>query len=250
MQWNTELYDINYNFVSKFGEDVVALLNAQQGEHILDAGCGTGDLAAVISEKGATVTGIDSSAAMIKAATEKYPLLHFYNASVTEYVKKDYYDAIFSNAVLHWVQEKQKAAANFYSSLKPGGRLVLEMGGKGNIEGLTSAIRAVLLNHGLQERAERSIWYFPTIAAYSAILESCGFEVIYAVLFKRDTLLKDKENGIKEWLRMFGESYLDGLDERVIDSILEEVQQALKPTHFKNNKWYADYKRLRIIAIK
>ncbi|HXD77260.1 MAG TPA: methyltransferase domain-containing protein, partial [Puia sp.] len=126
--WNASLYDDKHNFVFKFGEDVVRLLNPRQGERILDLGCGTGYLTHVIAQAGARVTGIDSSAAMIDRARAAYPDLDFRVMPATAIRFDNPFDAVFSNAVLHWVLDKEAAIDNIYNALRTGGRLILEMG--------------------------------------------------------------------------------------------------------------------------
>lgn len=249
-KWNASLYDDKHNFVFKFGEDVVRLLNPRSGERILDLGCGTGYLTNVIAQAGARVTGIDKSAAMIERANAAYPDLDFRVMSATDLRFDTLFDAVFSNAVLHWVLDKEAAIDNIRQALRPGGRLVLEMGGKGNNQEILEATREALVRHQYHEQAAIHPWYFPSVAEYTALLEQHGFHVRFAAHFDRPTELKDTENGIKDWLRMFGNSILKGIPDGDIDIILEEIQHTLKPTHFKNHTWIADYKRLRIEAIK
>src|SRR5579871_2784441 len=133
-KWNASLYDDKHNFVFKYGEDVVQLLAPGQGERILDIGCGTGYLTSLIAQAGARVVGIDNSNSMVQKAQAVYPDLDFRLMSASDFHFNDPFDAIFSNATLHWVLEKEKAIDCIYHNLKPGGRLVLEMGGKGNVE--------------------------------------------------------------------------------------------------------------------
>jgi trans-aconitate methyltransferase len=249
MKWDSTLYDTKHSFVSKYGEDVVQLLNPQKQETILDAGCGTGDLAAMIALSGAIVEGIDLSKEMIEQAKEKYPEIHFNVGNITEYKKPEFYDAIFSNATLHWILDKEKAIAGMFDNLKYGGRLVLEMGGKNNVREIIGALTKTLKKHGLSERILNRQWYFPSIGEYASLLEAQGFTVEYAVLFDRETELKSKD-GIKDWIKMFGKDFFEGLDKGTVDSVLTEIQTSLFPTRFYNNKWHADYKRLRIVAIK
>ncbi|SEK20572.1 methyltransferase domain-containing protein [Parapedobacter koreensis] len=248
IHWNPDLYDTSHGFVSQYGEDLVALLKPQQGERILDLGCGSGQLTHEISLSGARVTGIDNSESMIKKAQATYRNVQFVQASATEYLSVLPFDAVFSNAALHWILEKEKAVAKMAANLATGGRLVLEMGGAGNVAGITTALKQTLSTYGYTHQAHTVQWYFPTLGAYCSLLEEHGFRVNFASHFDRETELKDNENGIKDWLRMFAVSYLDGVTDT--DSILEEVQQRLYPTHFRDGKWYADYKRLRILATK
>lgn len=250
VKWDSSLYDMQHDFVFKYGEDLVALLQPQQGERILDAGCGTGYLAHRMAESGAEVTGIDSSADMISKAKAAYPGLHFQQASITSYQVLHQYDAIFCNAVLHWIKEKEKAAANLYRNLKPGGRLVLEMGGKDNVAGIIHALTSTLALYGYKKQAAIVQWYFPSLSEYTSLLEKTGFTVSYAAYFDRPTPLKDTEHGIAEWLAMFAAAYFEGIQEKDRAVILKNVEGHLAPAHFRDGVWYADYKRLRIVAIK
>jgi trans-aconitate methyltransferase len=250
MSWNTSLYDNKHDFVFKYGEYLVHMLTPQEGEQILDVGCGTGYLTQLIASSGAMVTGMDSSVDMIAKAKNDYPHLSFRVASVTDFSFGQSYDAMFSNAVLHWVTEKEKAIQCMYNNLKPGGRLVLEMGGKGNVEKIVNALRAALKKHGYKKNAARQPWYFPSLSEYTGLLEKQGFRVTYAAHYNRETELKDAQQGIKDWVDMFGSAFLEGIGNEEKDAILEDVQETLRHTQYRQHKWYADYKRLRVVAIK
>jgi trans-aconitate methyltransferase len=249
-KWNAGLYDDKHNFVFKFGEDVVQLLNPRQGERILDLGCGTGYLTNLIAQAGARVIGIDKSPAMIDRAHAAYPDLDFRVLSATDFHFDTPFDAVFSNATLHWVLDKETAIDHIYHALRPGGRLILEMGGKGNVEEIVVAIRKVLTRHHYYSNAATQVWYFPSLGEYTTLLEKRGFRVLSAAHFDRPTQLQDTDNGIKDWIRMFGNAFFKDIPDTEIDTILEEVQETLKPTHYTNHTWVADYKRLRIEAIK
>ncbi len=248
--WDVDLYDDKHSFVFKYGEGLVDVLAPKPGERILDLGCGTGYLTSMIAASGAEVVGIDNSLDMIKKARAQYPQLEFKVQSATEFHFDEHFNAIFSNAVLHWVTQKEQAIDCMYRNLKKSGRIVLEMGGKHNVEKIISALQATLVKYGFAENAATVIWYFPSLSEYTGLLEKRGFRVNYAAHFNRETILEDNNNGIKDWVKMFGSSFLKGVDEAVIDNILSEVQAILKPTHFRNGQWYADYKRLRIVATK
>lgn len=248
--WNAGLYDDKHAFVFKYGEDLVQLLRPEAGERILDVGCGTGYLTHLIAETGAVVEGIDSAASMIEKAKKEYPALRFAVADISSFSSAQPFDAVFSNAVLHWVLNKEAAAKNMYAILKTGGRLVLEMGGKDNVRGIVDALRESLLKRGYEKNAAVQVWYFPSLAEYTSLLEDTGFRVIYAAHFNRETELKDDGNGIADWIKMFGQQFLSGIGEADVQAICAEVQAQLKATHFRNGKWYADYKRLRVMAVK
>jgi trans-aconitate methyltransferase len=249
MKWNPNLYDSKHDFVSRYGEDLIGLIDVKKGEKILDIGCGTGDLTELIRLKGADVTGIDSSAEMIEMAKKKFPLIDFQIQSVTQLPFENIFDAVFSNATLHWVLQKEKAIGQIYKTLKPGGRFVAELGGKGNIARIESALKNALNKNDFAKLSQKEIWYFPSIAEYALILENQGFRVTFAAHFDRETLLKDDE-GIKNWLRMFARPFLEGLDDKKVKIILEETEEQLRSTNYREGKWYADYKRLRVVARK
>ncbi len=248
--WNAGLYDDKHAFVFKYGEDLVRLLAPQTGERILDVGCGTGYLTHLIAEAGAEVTGIDSAASMIEKAKTDYPAVEFKVGDITSFESARGFDAVFSNAVLHWVLNKEAAASRIYAALKKGGRLVLEMGGKDNVKSVVDALRNNLAKRGYAKGAALVLWYFPSVGEHTSLLESVGFRVLYAAHFSRETELKDRGTGITDWIRMFGQPFLSGIPEAEVAAICAEVQEELEPTHFRDGKWYADYKRLRIVAVK
>jgi trans-aconitate methyltransferase len=248
--WNANLYDDKHNFVARYGEDVVQLLAPQMGERILDIGCGTGYLTNLIAQAGARVIGIDNSESMIQRAQAVYPDLDLRVLSADDFSFDTPFDAVFSNAALHWVLEKEAAVDCIANALRPGGRLVLEMGGKGNVEEIVLATRKVLNRHGYYTNAATQLWYFPSLSEYTTLLEKKGFRVRFAAHFDRPTELKDTDNGIKDWIRMFGNAFFTGLPEKTIEAVLDEIQEIVRPTNYRNGTWYGNYKRLRIAAVK
>ncbi len=250
MKWNTELYNDKHSFVYQYGEDLIKLLNPQKHEKILDLGCGSGQLTFEISQLCHEVIGIDQSTEMIANAKSKHQKIQFQVADATHFHFEDPFDAIFSNAVLHWVTDYQSPIRCAYRHLKKGGRIVFEFGGKGNIEAILNQLRKSLLAKGYQKQSQLNLWYFPSIAQYTTELEKVGFKVIFAQHFERPTELQDKENGIKDWLSMFAQHFFEGVLVQDREEIQDEVQQKLKPQCFINGKWFADYQRIRVIAIK
>lgn len=124
-----------------------------------------------------------------------------------------------------------------------------EMGGKGNVANIVKALKETLLKNHFSEQTEKEVWYFPSVGEYASLLEKQGFSVAFATLFDRDTPLKD-EDGIQNWLRMFGRPFLEGLNEEQQKKILSETENQLVTTNYKDSGWFADYKRLRIVAFK
>jgi len=249
MKWNSTLYDKSHDFVSKYGEGILSYLNPQPGETILDLGCGTGDLTKEIFLANSHVIGVDSSTDMIEKAKSKFPEIEFYQMDARELKFDILFDAIFSNAVLHWIPEKEVVIRNMYSLLNDNGRIVLEFGGKGNNQQMLQALRDVFNKRGYKENAKIDFWYYPSIGEYSIELEKLNFRVVHAEHFDRVTPLKSNQ-GIKDWFLMFGDNFFVGISNPEKDDILNEVQDKLKATHFINGVWNADYKRIRIVAVK
>ncbi|RYE10146.1 MAG: class I SAM-dependent methyltransferase [Sphingobacteriaceae bacterium] len=252
MKWNAELYDQKHNFVYQYGEDVLSLLEPKAGESILDLGCGSGFLTNEISEHGAQVLGVDSSAEMIEKAKKSYPETDFKVINATDLGFDASFNAVFSNAVLHWIkaEDQLKMMNAVFRTLKSGGRFVAEMGGKGNVGLMISTLRKVLNQYGYPQQAEMDYLFFPSVGEYTSMLEKAGFKVIYAAHFDRETLLQDQSEGVKKWITMFASDFFKGVKEAHQPEILNEIAKQLQPFYEKNGEWYADYKRLRFIAIK
>ena len=245
-QWNPSLYDQKHSFVFEYGRELLSLLDPQSGERILDLGCGTGQLTKAIAESGAQVVGIDNSRAMIEKARAQYPELEFAQAEATSFSFPYQFDAIFSNAVLHWVLDGERAVSCIANALRPGGRFVAEFGGKGNVAGIADALRATLHEHGLGD--ERPWWYYPTIGEYASLLEIHGLVVEYATLRDRLTKLEDGTAGLRNWIAMFKSEVFNDVSADLKERILLDVENKLHRTFCRDGSWYADYRRLRIVA--
>jgi len=246
-KWDAELYDDKHSFVWKMAAGVLELLDAQPGERVLDLGCGTGHLTAKIAEAGVHVVGVDRSPDMIRQAKEKYPSLRFEVMDAREIALDGVFDAVFSNATLHWVKEPERVIAGIKNALRRGGRFVAEFGGKGNTGELLKAVQRAWATLKLPEPAPHP-WYYPSVAEYSSLLEHHGLEVTHVVLFDRPTPLDDGERGLRNWLEMFGASFVEGLPETTCVRLKEEVERELRPNLFQNGHWVMDYRRLRVAA--
>nr|WP_145405284.1 class I SAM-dependent methyltransferase [Paenibacillus xylanexedens] len=249
-QWQAEDYDNQLAFVSEYGKSLISWLRPQAGEYILDLGCGTGDLTHEISLLGAEVTGMDASSDMIARAKQKFPQLEFMEADGEHFHTERAYDAVFSNAALHWMRNSRNVIDCVWHALKPGGRFVAEFGGQGNVQIIVKAVEEVLERHTGINAAERNPWYFPTIGQYSRILEDRGFMVRQAYHYDRPTKLADGEDGIAGWLTHFGDDYFKGFNPEQVKEWCQEISEIVRPQLWKNDAIYADYKRLRIEAFK
>ncbi|APH05025.1 class I SAM-dependent methyltransferase [Bacillus weihaiensis] len=248
-KWDATLYDEKHAFISEFGNQLIELLAPKKGEKILDLGCGTGDLAHTLSEQQVNVVGVDQSKSMISKAQIKYPHIPFIVKDALKLEDKNEFDAVFSNATLHWIKAPELALDRIYCSLKQGGRFVAEFGGKGNVRIITDEVIRQIERLGVDFNDNHYPWYFPSIGEYTTIMEKVGFRVTYAEHFDRFTALEN-ENGLRNWLKMFGSSLFHGINEDEKELIVAEVEKKLRPILYKNGKWFADYKRIRVIGLK
>jgi trans-aconitate methyltransferase len=246
--WNTQLYDTKHAFVFQYGEDVVNLLDPKLGERILDLGSGTGHLTKKIAEAGCEVIGIDNSLEMVAKAKAAYPEIAFLQMSGADFQFDEPFDAVFSNATLHWIHTPEKVIACVHQALKPGGRFVAEFGGRGNVNRILTALTNALQAKGI--KADVHTNYFPSLGEYATLLENGGFRVTFATHFDRDTELEDSEDGVIDWIQMFRGFVLQNLSETDKNEVFDQIKTELKSTNFRDGKWFADYKRLRFVAIK
>jgi trans-aconitate methyltransferase len=246
--WDPALYDQKHAFIFEYGKGLLSLLAPQAGERILDLGCGTGHLARDIAASGARVVGIDASAEMIEQARKAYPGIEFRVADARTFSFPYRFDAIFSNAALHWIPEAERVLERISAALRPGGRFVAELGGKGNVASITGALQEVMRETvGVEVE---SGWYFPSIGTYTALLEKHGLAVKSAVLFDRPTKLEEGERGLRNWFAMFGEGMFVDLPSERKQQVIEQVETRLRPGLFRDGSWFADYRRLRVVAFK
>jgi SAM-dependent methyltransferase len=249
--WNPELYQASHSFVWKFGRDLLELLAPQPGERILDVGCGTGQLTADIAGSGARTQGIDKSASMIEQARRNFPDLRFEQADVTALpFQGEEFDAVFSNATLHWVRDAEAAAAEISRVLKASGRFIAEFGGRGNGRTLVDAMYGALESLGVRHPEQFNPWYYPGIGEYAALLERHGLEVTFAALFDRPTPLEDGEGALRKWLAMFGGSFTAALTPEQGEQFLRRVEERAAHQLRPNGVWTVDYRRLRVRAVK
>lgn len=248
--WDANLYDAKHGFVWKYGADLVALLDPRAGECILDLGCGTGHLTAKIAESCALVTGVDRSAEMVSAARLAFPNLKFEVMDARNLTYQDEFDAVFSNAALHWIRDPEAVLQGIRRSLRSGGRFVAELGGKGNVQAVKEAFDRALVELGAARPGEVEQWYFPSAGEYAALAERNGLEVRLAALFDRPTALADGAEGLRNWIAMFGGEYLATAGQSRREDFLRRIEDTLRPRLFRDGQWWLDYRRLRIAACK
>lgn len=248
-RWDAGLYNAKHDFVWKYGADVVSLLAPAPGERILDLGCGTGHLTSQIAESGAKVTGVDRSAEMVGAARQAYPHLNFEIADARDLSFHEEFDAVFSNATLHWIHEPELVLQGVCRALRPGGRFVAEFGGHKNIQTMKDAFDGVLNEMCLAKLGEVNPWYYPSVSEYATLVERNSLEVRFIALFDRPTALADGAAGMRNWVAMFCPEYLAKVGDRR-EEFIAKVEETLRPKLFRDGQWWADYRRLRLAAHK
>lgn len=247
IQWNAEGYTRDFSFVHEYGSDLIALIDGD-GLSVLDLGCGNGALTARLAQAGFLAQGLDASPELLETARRDHPELTFRQGDAVDFRAAEPFDAVFSNAVLHWIDEdRQDDMFRCVSrALKPGGQFVFELGGHGNNALIHGALARAFARRGLTYRMP---FYFPTVGQYAGRLERAGFKVTYATLFDRPTPLNGPD-GLYDWLCMFIKSPFEGTDPAQREAILREVVEELRGELYREGIWYSDYVRLRCKAVK
>jgi trans-aconitate methyltransferase len=243
--WDPERYARNARFVAELGAPVMELLAPRAGERILDLGCGDGVLTAKLAALGCEVIGVDASAQQIEGAKKLGLDARVMNGEALDFDRE--FDAVFSNAALHWMRDADKVIAGVHRALRPQGRFVAELGGHGCVAKIKKALVQGLRRRGIDGEGA-SPWYFPTVEDYSERLTRGGFSVNYIALIPRPTPLPGDVTG---WLETFAESFTSTLPPTERAAYIAEVQEALRPELCDAaGKWTADYVRLRFAADK
>jgi SAM-dependent methyltransferase len=242
--WRADSYSEHAHFVPALGQPVLVLLKPLPGERILDLGCGDGVLTAKIAASGAAVVGVDAAGDMVNAAKKRALDARLMTGTDLRFTSE--FDAVFSNAALHWMKSDPDAViAGVARALKPGGRFVAEMGGHGCIAAVTVAIIAVMAGYGIDVKPLIP-WYFPTVDDYKARLERVGFAVDYIELIPRPTPLPTDMAG---WLEVFAATFFSRLPEQQRAAARDEVIEVLRVVLCdERGRWTADYIRLRFAA--
>ena len=241
--WNPERYATHARFVSDLGQALLDLLAPRPGERVLDIGCGDGALTERLVAAGCRVVAIDSSAAQVRAARARGIDARVADACALDFDRE--FDAVFSNAVLHWITDPDAALAGMRRALAPGGRLVAELGGHGCVAAVREALAVVLDRRGIDAESCNP-WYFPTVAEYRARLAAHGFAVDSIRLFPRATRLP---SDLTDWLQTFAQPFLAPVPDAERAAVCDEVRRRLEPRlRGGDGVWVADYVRLRVAA--
>jgi trans-aconitate methyltransferase len=249
VNWAVTTYDSVFGYVSAHGAPLVDLLDPQPGERIIDLGCGTGTFTAEIAERGAEVLGIDGSPEMIAQATAQHPGLSFAVGDAYEFTTTEPYDAVASNAALHWMTRDPDAViARVHAALRPGGRFVGELGGSGNCAELIVAMQTAWRVFGLGE--PELPWYFPSPAEYATRLEEGGFTLRLLEHADRPSRMTEGPNGAADWVRLYAPRALADVPPELVEPLLARINDLAAPALRRESGWVADYVRLRFAAVR
>jgi len=242
--WSPETYDRHARFVSDLAGEILAWLDPKPGERVLDLGCGDGALTAKLRDLGCMITGVDSGPDMIQAARALGLDARLIDGHELPF--RGEFDAVFSNAALHWMIRPRLVIEGVWRALRPQGRFVAEFGGHGNVAAIVTAMRAVARKRG-GDPDLAGPWFFPAPDVYREMLEEEGFAVGRIGLYPRPTPLK---TGMKAWLKVFRKPFFEQFGSKM-DEVLEETEALLKPSLCDaKGRWTADYVRLRVEAVK
>lgn len=241
--WDPDRYARNARFVADLGSPLIDLLAPQPGMRILDLGCGDGALTEVIAARGAKIVGVDASPDQIAAARNRGLDARIMDGR--DLIFRQEFDAVISNAAMHWMGPSGPVLAGIARALKPGGRLIAEMGGRGNVATIVAALTRVLAGRGI-DAEDLNPWFFPDEAMMETLLDQAGFHIDQLTLFKRPTPLP---GDLTAWLDTFAESFLCSLNAADADKVKTDIATQVKSQLCDSQgRWIIDYVRLRFVA--
>ena len=278
-KWNAAAYAANSAVQQGWARELIARLKLRGDEHILDVGCGDGKITAELARavpRGAVV-GMDDSAEMISFAQKTFPEgknsnLKFQTGDAREIgasvgvqalacspstlkreLQRAPFDLVFSNSALHWVDDHEAILRGASAVLKPGGRLLISCGGKGNAHDVFLAIRPVMRLKRWREffRQMPLPYFFYAPSDYEKWLPKAGFKINSLTLAPKDVAYDGTEN-FATWLRTTWLPFTQRVPENLRAEFIAAVTQRYVAKHpaDANNQIHVRMVRLEIDAVK
>ena len=247
MEWNAEKYHETCGRVTEHGVKLVDVLRKRECGKVLDLGCGTGVLTNDIAGFAEEVIGIDSSPAMIEKAKSSYPNVKFILMDACSLQWENYFDAVFSNAVFHFIQKQDILLESIHRALKPNGVLVADFGAAGNIQNLLDAVELACRKRG---KGYSLRFFYPAEDEYKLLLEKQGFWVDSITAYNLDTQLKEGETGLRNWINQIFKTEMEWFETSEREEVLTEIEIALKPAQWDGSNWHLANRRLFFSAKK
>ena len=245
MKWNSSLYDSKHDFVAEYGKGLLEFVPQNNGQTILDLGCGTGTLTIQLFGLCNKVIGVDSSQSMIVRAKEQFTNIEFMVCDALALPFEKEFDVVFSNAVFHWIDNHDLLLKNIHKVLKPQGILICEFGAHGNIATIESTFANACKETGYEYKPK---FNFPAAESFGELLMKNGFVIDRVYDYDRPTPLKDGEKGLANWLKQFFASELEIMPEDIKVTVIKKVEELTRESLWNRREWVADYRRLRAIA--
>ena len=247
MEWDAENYQATCGRVTEHGANLVGELRKYCCDRVLDVGCGTGKLTNDIAGFAGEAVGIDSSPAMVAKAGTTYPGVRFYVMDARSLIWENYFTAVFSNAVFHFIRDQDALLNSIYRALTKGGTLVCEFGAAGNLAGLLNAVESACARRGKPYELR---FYYPGEDEYRRTLTSRGFTIDAAVTYDLDTKLNTGETCLRDWISQIFNLEMERFGALERASVLEEIEAVLRPSQWDGERWHLPNRRLRVVARK
>jgi len=247
MEWDAQKYNETCGRVTEHDMKLVDALKEMRPGKVLDIGCGTGVLTGGIAKFAREAVGIDASPAMVAKARSAYPALQFMVMDACALPWEGYFDAMFSNAVFHFIKGQDVLLAGIYKALAPNGVLVCEFGAAGNISALLDAVAGACAKRGMPYALR---FYYPTKDKYAGLLERQGFTPEALDVYDLDMRLREGEAGLRDWVSQIFSVELAWFDEFTRADVLQEIEAALRPAQWDGESWHLLHRRIRVIARK
>jgi len=251
MDWDTKNYHETCGRVTEHGARLVDELRKLRGGRalntVLDVGCGTGVLTNDIAGFAREIIGIDASPAMIEKAKELYPCIPFYVMDACSLTWVDYFDAVFSNAVFHFIKTQDALLDSIYTVLKKNGMLICEFGAAGNLAALLDAVSAACIKRGKPYSLR---FFYPDRDEYGDMLIKHGFIIESLITYDLDTRLLKGDNKLRDWIKQIFNVEMAWFNAQEIESVFHEIESVLKPVQWDGDCWHLPNRRVRVIASK